>query len=123
MGLLSGGNSRSTTNETAYNIANYGAANGGPTQTIAGITASGKNSAVTLNTSDYGAVQGGLALAQNALDTAVSAVSNSQQGFASALSSIAKAQQTPDAAAAQGTFLKLAVLAVIGAALIMWVKK
>ncbi|HET8882612.1 MAG TPA: hypothetical protein VFM56_10600 [Solimonas sp.] len=123
MGLFSGGNSKSTTNNTAYNIANYGAANGGPTQTVAGITASGKNSAVTLNTSDYGAVQGGLQLAQNALDTAVSAVSNSQQGFASALSSIAQAQQTPDAAGAQQTFVKLALIAVAGIAIIVWVRK
>lgn len=117
MGLFGGGNSSSSTTETQQTLTGYG---GGPTinTALSGVTVNGSGT-LRLETTDYGAIQAGLALSQDALrsnnDALTQAFGQSSQVVNKTLA-IASQNQVDQATQFQGTLVK--IIGIVGAAVV-----
>jgi hypothetical protein len=93
MGLFSGGNSKSTTQnkDIAFNNVDYGEGGAG-SKTNLNLALEGNSNTTTNNvtSTDFGAVQGGLDVAKTALDSITSLASSSAESNASLAQQAAK---------------------------------
>lgn len=106
--------SSTTSNVNTYNFANYGGDKGGPAQNF---NIAGNAGAVNIQASDYGAIEGGLSLAQQALSRgtqafsdAIAAVSSNANTIVARTLDIASKNQVSESAQFQGTLLKLGLI-------------
>lgn len=100
MGLFGGSKSKQSSNVVSGEVANYGA---GPTTTLAGIS----GSTVNLTMGDYGAIDGGLSLARQVIDSNSGIVSSALEKTLS----IASKNQVSESVQQQDTMVKLALIA------------
>lgn len=117
MGLFGGGNSSSNTTETQQTLTGYG---GGPTSNTAlnNVNVNG-NGTLKLETTDYGAIQSGLALSQAALQSNNQALSQAFDQSAQVVSktlSIASENQVDQSTQFQGTLVK--IIGIVGAVIV-----
>lgn len=127
MGLFDS-KSKNTSNASPVSVGNY--TEGGNAQTFAGINASGKNSSVSIQTSDYGAIEGGVSLARQALETngaafsqSVAAISNNAKAVIDKTLGIAAKTQVSESAQFQDTLLKLGLIVAAAVAAIAFFKR
>lgn len=123
---LFGSSSKATTNNTSTNVANYNTGSAPASNfTVAGGISTGKNSQITIETSDFGAIAEGAGLARLALQTNAGAIDAVRQASDAGLSalrattdrvidktlSIAGQNQVSESAQGQRTLFLLALVA------------
>lgn len=125
MGLFDS-KSKTTSAATENSVANY---NSGPAQTFSGIS-TGKNSNISIQTSDYGAIEAGSSLARQALESngaafseSVAAISANAKSVIDKTLGIAAKTQVSESAQFQDTLLKLGLIVAVSVAAIAFFKR
>ncbi len=130
MGLFGGSKSSSTTNQSETTFANYGSGGDGSSQNfnLSGVS-QGKNSTLTIETSDYGAIDAGAKLASEALNyvgeansRAVQALQSTSQSVIDKTLKIAGETQVSEGAQLQRNLIYAAIIGAIAFVLVKVVK-